>query len=69
MLGIATGAAVSVLKAAHRLTDAQADAKWIDVDQELVRAEKVEKLGHTIGGISVVTDARAGQLSEPQDQR
>ena len=65
-LAIATGAAVAGLKATGKIADARGDARWIEVEEDLVRAEKVEQFGHTAGGLSEATDAKAGQLSEPE---
>jgi hypothetical protein len=64
VLAVATGAAVAGLKATGKLTDAREKARWIEVEEELVRTEKVEQLGHTMGGVSMAQGAhKQGALS------
>lgn len=66
VLAVATGAAVAGLKATGKVTDArQQEARWIEVEDDLARAEKVEQLGYTMGGVSMAQGARKqGALSE-----
>ena len=67
VLAIATGAAVAALSAANRLTNERANMRWIEAEEEIVRAEKVEQLGHTAGGVSMAVDSSGrGALSDPE---
>ena len=50
----------------RRLIDARAVKQWTAIEDQVVRTEKVEQLGHTAGGLSESTGARAGQLSETE---
>lgn len=67
--GIGGGFAFAVTYGLHwrrRLIDGRAEKQWKAVEQEIVRTEKVEQLGHTAGGLSEASDAQAGQLSDAE---
>lgn len=64
---VSGGLAFAVTFGVHwrrRLIDGRAERQWKAIETEVVRTEKVEQLGHTLGGLSEATDAKAGQLSE-----
>lgn len=51
-----------------RFTDRRAERHWEGLDAEIVRTEKVESLGHTLGGLSEARDVKAGMLSESSER-
>lgn len=52
------------LKRRHQ---ARQTARWARVTETVERTEKIEDLGHTVGGLSAATEAEAGQLSAVDD--
>lgn len=52
------------LSSASRARAARELAQWEANDAKLVREEKVEQLGHTLGGLSTAAPAQDGQLAE-----